>query len=159
RLGSCAQLAGDTAGAVRAWAEAAAGYRAIGETAALAAAERHLAGALELQGAWERALAARRSAAEAFADAGMPGEAAAAHLALAAHLKAAGRFSEALPLLTTAAGEAEQSGRVDLLVRALGLDGGVRANLGETEAGLARVRRGLALALEHDLAGPAAEAY
>lgn len=159
RLGSCAQLAGDTAGAVRAWAEAAAGYRVIGETAALAAAERHLAAALELQGAWERALAARRSAAEAFAAAGLPGEAAAEHLALAAHLKDAARFSEALPLLTAAAGEAEQSGRVDLLARALGLDGGVRANLGETEAGLALARRGLALALEHDLAGPAAEVY
>jgi predicted ATPase/DNA-binding CsgD family transcriptional regulator len=159
RLGSCAQLAGDSAGAVRAWAEAAAGYRAIGEIAALAAAERHLAGALELQGAWERSLAARQSAAEAFAAAGLSGEAAAERLALAAHLKDAGRFSEALPLLAAATGEAEQSGRVDLLARALGLDGGVRANLGETEAGLARARRGLALALEHDLAGPAAEVY
>jgi predicted ATPase/DNA-binding CsgD family transcriptional regulator len=159
RLGNCAQLAGDTAGAIRAWAEAAAGHRAIGETAALAAAERHLAGALELQGAWERALVARRSAAEAFAAAGLPGEAAAERLALAAHLKDAARYSEALPLLAAASGEAEQSGRVDLLARALGLDGGVHANLGETEAGLALARRGLALALEHDLAGPAAEVY
>jgi DNA-binding CsgD family transcriptional regulator len=158
-MGSCAQLAGDPAGAVRAWAEAAAGYRAIGETAALAVADRHLAGALELQGAWERTLAARQSAAESFVAAGMPAEAAAERLALAAHLKDAARYSEALPLLTVAAGEAEQSGRVDLLVRALGLEGSVRANLGETEGGLALARRGLALALEHDLAGPAAEIY
>jgi DNA-binding NarL/FixJ family response regulator len=159
QMGSCAQLAGDTAGAVRAWAEAAAGYRAIGETAALAVADRHLAGALELQGAWERALAARRSAAEAFVAADLPGEAAAERLALATHLKDSARFNEALPLLTAAIAEAEQCGRVDLLARALGLDGGVRANLGETEAGLALARRGLALALEHDLAGPAAENY
>ncbi|HET7574443.1 MAG TPA: AAA family ATPase [Solirubrobacterales bacterium] len=159
QLGSCAQLAGDTAGAVRAWAEAAAGYRAAGEVAALAAAERHLAGALELQGTWERALAARRSAAESFVAASMPAEAAAERLALAAHLKDAARFTEALPLLTEVTGEAEQSGRIDLMARALGLDGSVRANLGETEAGLALVRRGLDLALEHDLAGAAAEAY
>lgn len=159
RLGSCAQVAGDTAGAVRAWAEAAAGYRAIGEPAALATAERHLAGALELQGAWERALAVRRSAAEVFAAAGMPAEAAAERLAAAAHLQIAARFSEALPVLAAAIPESEQSGRIDLLARALGLEGVVRANLGEREVGVALARRGLALVLEHDLAGPAAEAY
>jgi DNA-binding CsgD family transcriptional regulator len=159
QLGACAQRAGDLAGAVRAWDQAAAGRRAAGDLPAAAETERRLAGALELQGHWDRALETRRAAVEAFAAAGLPGEAATERLTLAAHLQGAGQFHDALPLLVTAAEEAAQAARTDLLARTLGLEGSIRAKLGETEAGLALVRRGLSLALEHDLTGPTAEIY
>jgi DNA-binding CsgD family transcriptional regulator len=159
QLGRCTQLAGDSAGAVRAWSEAAAGYRAIGENAALAVAERHLAGALELQGAWERAITVRRSAADSFSIAEMPAEAAGERLVAVAHLQTASQFSEALPLVTAAIDDARKSGRIDLLARALGLEGVVRANLGDHQTGIAVARQGLALVLEHELIGSAAEAY
>jgi DNA-binding CsgD family transcriptional regulator len=159
QLGACAQRAGDLAGAVRAWDEAAAGFRAAGELRATAETERRLAGVLELQGQWERAIETRRAAIEAFAAAGLSGEAATERLTLADHLQGAGQFHDALPLLFAAKEEATQASRTDLLARTLGLEGSIRAKLGETEAGLALVRRGLSLALEHDLTGPAAVIY
>jgi DNA-binding CsgD family transcriptional regulator len=159
QLGACAQRAGDLPGAARAWAEAAAGFRAAGDLPAVAETERRLAGVLELQGQWDRATETRRAAVEAFAAAGKLADAAAERLTLAAHLQGAGQFHDALPLLVTAAEEATQAARTDLLARTLGLEGSIRAKLGEIEAGLALVRRGLSLALEHDLTGPAAEIY
>ena len=70
RLGRCAQLHGDLAGAARAWQEVAEAGRARGDLVRLAELQRRLAGIYELQGAWERALAARAAAAEAFAERG-----------------------------------------------------------------------------------------
>lgn len=159
QLGACAQRAGDLAGATQAWDEAVAGFRAAGDLPVVAETERRLAGVLELQGYWDRALETRRAAIEAFAAAGQPADAAAERLTVATHLQGAGRFHDALPLLLTAAEEATQAARTDLLARSLGLEGSVRAQLGEAEAGLTLVRRGLSLALEHDLTGPAAEIY
>jgi predicted ATPase/DNA-binding CsgD family transcriptional regulator len=159
QLGACAQRAGDLAGAARAWQEAAAGFRATGDLAVVAETERRLAGVLELQGHWDRAIETRQAAIAAFAAAGKSADAAAERLTLAAHLQGAGQFHDALPLLVTAKEEAAQAARTDLLARTLGLEGSIRAKLGEVEAGLALVRRGLSLALEHDLTGPAAEIY
>ena len=159
QLGACAQRAGDLAGAVRAWEESAAGFRAAGDLRATAETERRLAGVLELQGQWERVLTVRQAAVEAFAAAGLAADAAAERLTLADHLQGAGRYRDALPLVVTATEEAGQASRTDLLARSLGLEGSIRANLGETEVGLALVRRGLSLALEHDLSAPAAEIY
>src|SRR5215211_563978 len=159
QFGACAQRAGDLAGAARAWDEAAAGFRGAGDLRATAETERRLAGALELQGHWDRAIETRQAAIAAFAAAGQSADAAAERLTLAAHLQGAGQFHDALPLLVTAKEEAAQAARTDLLARALALEGSIRAKLGEIEAGLALVRRGLSLALEHDLTGPAAEIY
>jgi DNA-binding NarL/FixJ family response regulator len=159
QLGACAQRAGDLAGAARAWEEAVAGFRDADDFSAVAETERRLAGVLELQGQWEPALAARQGTIEAFAAAGLPGEAAAERLTLAAHLQGAGRFHDALPLLVAAREEAAQVARTDLLTRTLALEGSIHAKLGEIHAGLALMRRGLSLALEHDLTGPAAEIY
>ena len=55
--------------------------------------------------------------------------------------------------------EAEQSGDVFALARALGFEGQIRGKLGDHERGLALVRQALALALEHDDHAAAADAY
>ncbi len=159
RLGSCAQLCGDLTRAARAWREVAGACAATGPSPRLAEVHRRLAGVYELQGQWERALAARAAAATAFAASGQPGAAAAERLAAAAHLRSALRFEPALELLAVAEGEARRANRYDLQARIRGLEGNVRARRGEHQVGVERVREALALALAHDLSGPAAEIY
>jgi DNA-binding NarL/FixJ family response regulator len=158
-LGRCASLAGDLGGAVRAWREAADGRRARDDQPRLGEALRRLAGAFELQGRWEDALAAREQAAAAFACAARPADAAAERLAAAAHLRSAASFRAALALLETAQAEAAGADRPDLQARILGLEGNVRARMGEGRPAVELVRAGLALALEHNLSGAAAEIY
>ncbi len=131
----------------------------VGDLRAGAEAERNLANVCELQGHWEGALAARVAAAEAFAAMGLPAEAAIERLAVAAHLRSAARFRSALDLLATAAEEAGEAGRGDLQARIMGLEGNVRARMGQPNEGLALVRRALTLALEQNHAGAAAEIY
>ncbi|HUS15438.1 MAG TPA: AAA family ATPase [Chloroflexia bacterium] len=159
QLGQCAQLCGLLPEAARAWREVADGRRQTGDLPAYAATERRLANVAELQGHWERALAAREAAAETFAVSGMPAEAAIERLAAAAHLRSAGQYRTALALLATARQDAAQAGRPDLQARMLGLEGNVRARMGQVSDGLALVQRGLALALEHNVAGAVAEIY
>jgi len=96
RLGHCAQLHGDLTGAARAWQEVVEAGRARGDLTTLAELQRRLAGIYELQGAWDRALAARAAAAEAFAERGMDVEAATERLAAASHLQAAANLTTAL---------------------------------------------------------------
>jgi DNA-binding CsgD family transcriptional regulator/tetratricopeptide (TPR) repeat protein len=159
RLGSCAQLNGDFAEAKQAWLQVVEGYRLRENWQRLAQAERALASVYELQGAWEQALAARRKAAEAYAQSQLTGEAAEERLTAAAHLRSAGRFHASLELLAKASEEARQVQRWDLSARIVGLEGNVRARMGEFDAGLTLVRNGLALALEHKQLGAAAEIY
>jgi ATP/maltotriose-dependent transcriptional regulator MalT len=159
RLGRCAQLSGMLSDAAQAWHEVAEARLQAGDLAAYALTERNLANIAELQGHWERALAAREAAARSFAASGTPGESAAERLSAAAHLRSAGRYRAALELLSAAAQEAEQAGRPDLLARIMGLEGNVRARMGQTDKGLELARHSLALALEHNQAGAAAEIY
>jgi DNA-binding NarL/FixJ family response regulator len=159
RLGQCAQLHGDLAGAARAWQEVVEGCRARGERSRLAELQRRLAGIYELQGAWDRALAARAAAAEAFAEQGQELEAATEHLAAASHLQAAANLTSALDLIAGAGPAVERTGSVQLRVRALSLEGQIRAKLGDTQRGVALAREGLAVALAENLTEPAAEAY
>ena len=158
-LGRCAEQDGDLSGAVHAWREAAEGRRPHNEPVLLGDTLRSLAGALELQGHWEDALAAREQAAESFASAARPADAAAERLLVATHLRSAASFHAALAVLETAKSEAEQSARRDLQARALGLEGNVRARMGDERRSLELVRAGLALALEHNQPGAAAEIY
>jgi DNA-binding NarL/FixJ family response regulator/tetratricopeptide (TPR) repeat protein len=158
-LGRCAELAGDLGGAVRAWREAAEGRRPLGDHVRFGEVLRSLAGALELQGLWEDALAVREQAADAFAAGGRPGDAAGERLAAATHLRSAASFRGALALLETARLEAAAAGRADLEARILGLEGNVRARMGEGSAAVELVRAGLAVALEHNHSGAAAEVY
>jgi DNA-binding NarL/FixJ family response regulator len=159
QLGHCAQLCGLLADAARAWSEVADGRRQHGDTQRYAEAERRLANIAELQGHWERALAAREAAAHAFAAIDLPAEAAIERLAAAAHLRSAARFRAALDLLTSATEQAARAGRPDLQARILGLKGNIRARMGQVPGGLELVQSGLALALEHNQAGAAAEIY
>lgn len=159
RLASSAELFGDAALSALAWGEAAEGLEAAGATRRLGEARRRLANALELQGAWERALDAHQSAAEAFAACGEAGEAAAERLAAAARLRSAASFRAALGLLAAAAPEAERAGRADLTVRILALEGNVRCRMGDVDLGLERARAALDLALAQGQAGAAGEAY
>jgi DNA-binding NarL/FixJ family response regulator len=159
RLAGCAELAGDLAEAATIWREVADGRRREGDPFPLGTAQRRLAAVLELQGRWQEALASREQAAVAFTAGGFPAEAAAERLASAAHLRSAGSFRAAVGLLETAGRQARAAGRVDLQARVLGHQGNARARMGEGQAGVEQVRAGLALALEHGLAGPAAEIY
>jgi DNA-binding NarL/FixJ family response regulator len=158
-LGRCAELAGELGGAALAWREVAEGRRPLGDRARFAAALRHLAGALELQGLWEDALAAREQAAAAFAAAGRPGDAAGERLAAATHLRSAASYRAALALLETARAEATAAARPDLEARIAGLEGNVRARMGEGSPAVELVRAALAIALEHNHSGAAAEVY
>ncbi|MFN8526887.1 MAG: AAA family ATPase [Chloroflexota bacterium] len=159
RLGQCAELSGGLAEAARAWRDAAEGWRNAGQVHRAATIERRLATVYEMQGAWEQSLAARLSAAEGFAATGLPGDAAAERMAVAGHLRSAASFTAALGLLETVHAEADLADRPDLRVRAMGLEGNVRARMGEYEVGLALVRDALARALDRNLIGPAAEVY
>jgi DNA-binding CsgD family transcriptional regulator len=159
RLGSCAELFGDAALAARAWTEAAEELEATGQPRRYAEVQRRLANALDLQGGWERSLAANQAAAAAFASCGDLAEAAAARLAAASRLRAGGSFPGALDLLRVAEGEAERAGRDDLRSRIWALEGNVLVRMGEEERGVRRVRSALELALSGNHAGAAAEAY
>jgi DNA-binding NarL/FixJ family response regulator len=159
RLARCAELAGDLAEATTVWREVADARRREGDPARLGAAQRRLAATLELQGRWQEALASREQAAAAFTAGGLVADAAAERLAAAAHLRSAASFRAALSLLETAGEQARAAGRVDLQARVLGHEGNCRARMGEGRAGVELARAGLAMALEHGLAGPAAEIY
>lgn len=159
QLGRCAELSGELGEATRIWREIAAEHQQRGDLHRLAMAARQLAGVLELQGDWERALSARHQAAKAYAASNLPAEAAMERLLAAAHLRSAASYHPALALLVTARTEAASAGSWALQARILGLEGNVRARLGQSVEGVALVRAGLALALEHHLAGPAAEVY
>jgi lipopolysaccharide biosynthesis regulator YciM len=135
------------------------GCRARGELSRLAELQRRLVGIYELQGAWERALAARAAAAEAFAKQGQELEAATEQLAAASHLQSAASLTSALDLVVGAGSAVERTGSVPLRVRALSLEGQIRTKLGDTHRGVELAREGLALALVENLTDPAAEAY
>ena len=159
RYGRCSHLAGDLAEAARAWREVAEVRRSAGEEVAMADAQRSLAAIHELRGDRESAFAARRVATEAYAANGRPAEASVEQLAMANYLRLAARHGAAIELARAAREQADAAGRLDLRIRALGLEGLATAKHGEYGEGLEIVRGGLALALEHDLTPIAAELY
>jgi tetratricopeptide (TPR) repeat protein len=159
QLGEAAQRGGDLTGALRAWREAASGRCASGEPGRLGEVLRGVAGVLELRGRWQDALETRQLAAGAFAAAGRPADAANERLATAAHLRSAASFRASLIMLQHAKAEAIEAQRPDLEARVLGLEGNVRARMGEGAPALALVHSALALALERNLAGAAAGVY
>ena len=156
RYARCCQLAGELAEAARGWRELIA--VAAGELE-VAEAQRRLAAVHELRADQDAATAARLAAAAAFAATGQTAEAAVERIAIANQRRLAGRHGEAIELARIAGEDAERAERLDLRVRAMGIEGMARAKHGDHPAGLAIVRDGLALALEHDLTAVAAELY
>ena len=152
---SC-QLSGELAEAARALRELVA---AAGDDARVAGALRSLAAVHELRGDAEAANAARLDAAAAFAAGGQSAEAAVERIALANQRRMSARHGEAVELAQAAQADADRAGRLDLRVRALGIEGMALAKHRDYEGGLRVVRGGLALALEHDLTAVAAELY
>jgi DNA-binding NarL/FixJ family response regulator len=159
RYARCSELAGELTEAARAWRELSAIRASLGEGRLLADVQRRLAAVYDLKGDREAAFAARRIAAEAYADAGCPAEAALDHLAMANYLRLCARHGAAVKLARTAQEEADRAGRLDLRIRALGLEGVAAAKGGDFEGGLETVRAALALAVEQELTAVAAELY
>jgi DNA-binding CsgD family transcriptional regulator len=156
---SSAELSGELAEAARAWREIAGIRTERGGGERLAEAQRRLAAVYDLKGDRDSAFAARAGAAEAFNAGGRPGEAAIERLAMANYMRARADYSAAIELTEAATGDADHADRIDLRLRARGLEGVVRAKRGEYEEGLRMVRDGLAAALDHDLTPVAAELY
>jgi DNA-binding CsgD family transcriptional regulator/tetratricopeptide (TPR) repeat protein len=154
-----AGLSGDLTEAARAWREICAGWAEHGNRIACAQAQRRLAAVHELRADRGAAFAARNAAAEAFAEEGCLAEAAVERLALANYLRASANYSASIDLARTATTDAERAGRLDLRLRALGVQGVAQAKGGDYERGLATVRGGLAQALEHDHVEVSAELY
>ncbi|HEV2787193.1 MAG TPA: LuxR C-terminal-related transcriptional regulator [Solirubrobacteraceae bacterium] len=159
RIGHYAELCGELGDAVLAWEEAADARRVDGDTREAAELDRRLAVAYELQGDWGSAIAARQRAGHGFARVRQEKDAAAELLAAAAHLDGMGSTTPALELAQQAGELARWSGQRDLVARSLGLEGSVRAKLGDVEAGIALARQGLSLALGENLTGAATELY
>jgi DNA-binding CsgD family transcriptional regulator len=168
RLGECAERCGEIAEAVHVWEQVATARRMAGDHEALAHIERRLAGAYELINDWPRALAARSQAAEAFGRVGQPAEAATERLSTAVHLWDAGDLSGALQLVLQARDQMESAPEaapsfdgvpVALRVRAMALEGVIRASLGEGIAGVELCGRALELSLGFDLEAVTAEVY
>jgi DNA-binding NarL/FixJ family response regulator len=155
RYARCAELAGELAEAARAWRELADVRDGIGR----AMAQRKLAAVLDLRGERGHAFAARQGAAEHFAAHGAADDAALELLAMANQLRLAAQHVGAMELAGRARTQAEQAGRLDLQLRALGVEGMARAKHGEHPAGLEAVRSALAVALEHGMTVIAAELY
>ena len=154
-----AELSGEVTEAARAWREICAVRAEHGNRMACAQAQRRLAAVHELRADRDAAFAARNAAAEAFAAEECLAEAAVERLALANYLRAGANYSASIDLALTAATDAGRAGRLDLRLRALGLQGVAQAKGGDYERGLATVREGLAQALEHDLTEVSADLY
>ncbi|HET9737725.1 MAG TPA: AAA family ATPase [Solirubrobacteraceae bacterium] len=155
RYARCSELAGELAEAARAWREVADARTGFGR----AAAQRRLAGVLELRGEREPAFAARRLAAAGFAAHGGPADAAVELVAMANQRRSAARHGEAIELARRAQQEADRAKRLDLRLRAIGLEGVARAKHDDHAAGVETVREALATALDHDMTVVAAELY
>jgi DNA-binding CsgD family transcriptional regulator len=151
----CAELAGDLAEAGRAWRE----LGDVRDGIERAVAQRKLAAVLDLRGERGQAFAARQAAAEQFATHDAAADAALELLAMANQLRIAAQHAEATELAARARAQADEAGRLDLRLRALGVEGMARAKHGEHAAGLETVRSALAVALERGMTVVAAELY
>jgi DNA-binding CsgD family transcriptional regulator len=155
RYARCAELAGELAEAARAWRELA----DIRDGIERAVAQRKLAAVLDLRGERGHAFAAREAAAEHFAAHGAAADAALELLAMANQLRLEAQHTGAMELAGRAREHADQAGRLDVRLRALGVEGVARAKSGEHPAGLETVRSALAVALDEGMTVVAAELY
>ena len=156
-LADCAELSADARAAATVWREAAHRHRDGGDLERAARAWGRAANAAQLCGDQAATAEARTAAAEAFARVSAPGDAAEQRILLGAQLRAAGRLSEALEQAVAATQLAAAAERRDVRAHALGLEGAVRAALGEPR-GVDLARSALELALSAEMGEIAAEA-
>lgn len=169
RLGACAERCGEVSDAARALELVASAHRSAAAHEASADVERRLAGLYGLLGDWPRARAARTAAADGYRRAGRVVDAASERLAAAAHLQSAGDVTGALDLVRQAVAELEggpprgvpssASAPGALRIRASGLEGLIRAKLGEGAAGVEMTRGAMDLALASGVDVLIAELY
>ncbi len=159
RLAHCAQVGGQLNDAARALREAAESPAVQRDEAHRARVLRELAGVYGLQGAWEQALDARARSAEAFERAHETAEAAIERLAAAARHTANSALERALESVQRARALAESAERRDLVARAIGFEGNLRAMQGDFTGGRELAEHALALALESGKTDAASEAY
>lgn len=159
QLGGCAELSGDLAGAARAWEEIRDARSTMSEDERRGEIARRLAGLYEMQGMPERTRTAREEAATAFERSGHFADAIAERLSIAERLELAGSGSAAVAMVEGLAAMIDRAGSGDLRVRALALEGELRAKLGDRERGLALSKEALRLALEAEEPSSTAEAY
>jgi len=157
-LARCTELGGERDDAIRLWREVAAAREELDDAEGLAQARRRLAGLLELGSEWAEAIAARLAAAEGFDACAQPADATAERLAVAAHLRSAGDVDTALELVERARADAAVAGHVDLGLRALALEGEIKAMLGQS-GGVVQAQTALDLALSKDDPGLIADGY
>ena len=155
RFARCAELAGELSEAARAWRELADVRHGLDR----AIAQHQLAAVLELRGERGHAFAARRLAAEGFEALDAHADAALELLVMANQMRIAAQHGEAVTLAGRARAAADRAGRLDLRLRAVGVEGMARAKGGDYEAGLETVRSALAVALEHAMTVVSAELY
>ena len=156
RYAACAELSGELAEAARAWRELVSELDGVPGARGPAPPRGRARAARRPRAAPSRRAAGRPRRCAAH---GSLAEAAVEHLAMANQRRVAAHHGEAIVLAGVARAEADRAGRLDLRLRALGLEGMARAKHGEYEAGLETVRSALALALEHDLTAVAADLY
>ena len=157
QFAACAELSGDPETAAVTWTDLGHRHAAASQTERAGRAHARAANAAELSGDLVRAASARLAAADALTRAGALPAAAEQRLALGGQLRSAGRLTEALEQATAATELAERGDRPDVLAHALGLQGAVRAALGERR-GVELARAGLELALSAGVTGVAPEA-
>lgn len=159
RFARCAQIGGQLAEAARAWREVIDSPLVTDDHPRRAEALRQLATVYGLQGAVEKAIAARRSAADAFKSAGQLADAASEMLAAALRLNATMQLTSALDAVEQAVAWAEKAGDIDIHARALGLRGDILTMQGNYDAGRESAHAGLTLALRHNQTDAASEVY
>ena len=155
-LGSCAELCGELAEAVRAWEELAEG--AFDDGSRLAETKRKLATIYELQGAGAKALAARLEAADAFASCGRLADAARERLLATERLWDDDRDA-IRDLAARAHEEAVRAGSGELQSRCLQVQAFLASEEGRRDEALELARSALALALAGDHVEAASEGY
>jgi tetratricopeptide (TPR) repeat protein len=155
-LGSCAELCGELAEAVRAWEELA--DAVLGDLPRVGETKRRLAAVYELEGAGPRALTARLEAAEAFAGCDRDADAAAERLLAAERLFGEDR-EETLRVVERAHEEAVRARRDDLESRCLCFKAFLASKDGRRDEALELARSALSLALAGNHVTEVSEGY
>jgi len=159
QLGNCAQLAGRTDEAARAWTELRERGEHGGDWQQVGRAQRRLAVLWSLGGDWTRAVQAREAAAQAFLRCGQRRDAASEWCTAAELLNLGAQHTAVLDLVERALPLAREMGDLDLEVHLLSQRGRVLARMGRQTEGLADAQAAMDLVTRHTLTSVAGVVY